>query len=449
MLSAFVAHAQQSSFFQPAAYGYTKYLGARTFAISDVNGDGKPDLVYASGPGSYCYNTISVALGNGDGTFQDSTCLDSASIVVQAVAVADMNGDGKPDLIAMGPCDTANNCATGNVAVLLGNGDGTFRTAISNTQGITGAALGSIAIGDLDNDGRLDVVATSGTTSGGVLVLLGNGDGTLQPAQGYNPPYAYAGAGQNMTGGFVNAVTLADLNGDGLLDVVLVSSCASNSACGNGAVGFLLGVGKGALQSSSSAAPLIQNAMLTPYGAEAVAVADLNGDGIPDMAVASVGSSGQEGVVSVLLGAGGARSTTAAFLPLVNYDSGGQDVYGVSVVDINKDGKPDVVAYNQYCPTTQSCNSGTVAVLLGASDGTFRAPIITPAPGGGTVMVVADVNGDGVPDAMLNSPQFVVLLGVAPTGTGAPTDGPVPLWALGALGACLAGIGSRRLQRRG
>jgi len=189
--------------------------------------------------------------------------------------------------------------------------------------------------------------------------------------------------------------------------------------------------------------------MLTPYGAEAVAVADLNGDGIPDMAAASVGSSGQEGVVSVLLGAGGARSTTAAFLPLVNYDSGGQDVYGVSVVDINKDGKPDVVAYNQYCPTTQSCNSGTVAVLLGASDGTFGAPIITPAPGGGTVMVVADVNGDGVPDAMLNSPQFVVLLGVAPTGTGAPTDGPVPLWALGALGACLAGIGSRRLQRRG
>src|ERR1700691_1087262 len=90
-----------------------------------------PTYVFAGGEGFYCGNMVGVLLGNGDGTFQPPTCYDPGSTEVLAISIADMNGDGTPDLIAAGPCDSGNNCATGNICILLGTGDGTFQPSIT------------------------------------------------------------------------------------------------------------------------------------------------------------------------------------------------------------------------------------------------------------------------------------------------------------------------------
>ena len=296
--------------FLPAYDVYNTNLGyvgeESSLALGDLNGDGIPDLVIA-GKAVYICTGVVVLLGNGDGTFREPTCYDPGSTGAVAVSIADMNGDGKPDLIAAGPCDSANNCATGNIGILLGNGDGTFQPVIGNTNGIAGAGLVTLAVGDVNNDGRPDAVAFNGA-SGTVLVLLGNGNGTLQPAVNYNPPYGDppgASTG-NMGGGGLDATLLADVNGDGKVDIVLLSFCVANDDCSSGLVGFLLGNGDGTFESSSASAPLSGNAFHTQaYLTNGVAVADVNGDGVLDIVTASSGSNYGDGVASVLIGIGG------------------------------------------------------------------------------------------------------------------------------------------------
>ena len=120
-------------------------LNPQSVAIGDLNGDGKPDLVVAN----YNSSTVSVLLGNGDGTFGPKTDYGTGSYP-QSVAIGDLNGDGKPDLV------TANyNYNSGTVSVLLGNGDGTFGP---RTDYATGFDPHSVAIGDLSGDGKPDLV---------------------------------------------------------------------------------------------------------------------------------------------------------------------------------------------------------------------------------------------------------------------------------------------------
>ena len=118
---------------------------------------------------------MGVLLGNGDGTFQAAVTYGTGGIYADSVAVADVNGDGKLDLVA-------ENYGSNNVGVLLGNGDGTFQTAV--TYGSGGAYPYSVAVADVNGDGKPDiVVANSGSSNVGVL--LGNGDGTFQTAVAY------------------------------------------------------------------------------------------------------------------------------------------------------------------------------------------------------------------------------------------------------------------------
>src|SRR5262249_18993298 len=146
----------------------------------DLNGDGIPDLVLANA-GS---NTVSVLLGNSDGTFQ-TVIKSMTESFPQSVVVGDFNGDGIPDLAVALLTGTTN--LTGTVRFLLGNGDGPFRAAANYP--VTKASF-ALAVGDFNGDGILDlVVANSGTPpnrqDASVDVLLGNGDGTFQAAQSF------------------------------------------------------------------------------------------------------------------------------------------------------------------------------------------------------------------------------------------------------------------------
>jgi hypothetical protein len=117
-------------------------------------------------------------LGNGDGTFQPVVSYASGGSDADSVAVADVNGDGKLDLVVANLCGI-NNCS-GVVGVLLGNGDGTFKPSVTYSAG--DAETKSVAIADVNGDGRLDILVAAQNTVG---VRLGNGDGTFQPAVTY------------------------------------------------------------------------------------------------------------------------------------------------------------------------------------------------------------------------------------------------------------------------
>jgi hypothetical protein len=175
-------------------------------ATGDFNGDGKLDVAYDN-VGS---NTVSVMLGNGNGSFQAPVSYDAGSNV-QSVAIGDFNGDGTNDLAVASFGDGSG--TNGTVSVLLNDGDGTFGPA---TNCLTGDAFQSVAAGDFNADGKMDLAVVTFGASGKLEVLPGNGDGTFQS------PITFA------VGNTPSFVTAGDLNGDGLPDLA-VANAADNS----------------------------------------------------------------------------------------------------------------------------------------------------------------------------------------------------------------------------
>src|SRR5205814_1921270 len=160
-------------------------------------GDGKPDLIVACAGGR---TGVSVFLGNGDGTFNPAVTYGVNYVSCTSVAVADLNGDGTPDIVV-----TNGNMIGFGVSVLLGNGDGTFGTAVSWPVGAGPTAL---AIGDVNGDGSPDIFVAN-TDGNSISVLLGTGNGTFKTAVSY------------VAGPSPVSVALVDVNADGKLDLVL------------------------------------------------------------------------------------------------------------------------------------------------------------------------------------------------------------------------------------
>lgn len=296
--------------------------------VGDFNGDGKLDLAVADQncPNNTCGSgSVSILLGKGDGTFEPSVEY-STGPGTYSVAVGDFNGDGKLDLAVA--ASGAGVLDPGGIDVLLGNGDGTFQAAVNYDTG-SGTNPTSVAVGDFNGDGKLDLAATNvgcGTPCGNVAVLLGNGDGTFQPAVNYN-----AGAQPLF-------IAVGDVNRDGRLDLAVANASSQN-------VSILLGNGDGTFQTAVNYS--------TNGDAFSVAVADLNGDGKPDLIVAS-------GSVTVFLGNG-----NGAFQGGVNYGAG-SDLLSVAIGDFNNDGRPDLVVTHYGTDSFLPPLGGgtTVSVLL-------------------------------------------------------------------------------------
>jgi hypothetical protein len=365
--------------FQPAVtYGSGGPVSS-SLAVADLTGDGKQDIVVPNwwgggGWGNYD-GAVDVLMGNGDGTFQPPVSYDAGGWLSIAVAVADVNGDGKPDIAVA-------NFQGSSVTVLLNNGDGTFRPAVSYPTGVGATA---VAIGDVNGDGKPDLVVAvhvNGNCSGSAVeVLLGNGDGTFQPAVGYDTGGACPGS-----------VTVADVNGDGKLDIVVGNG--GGKANGDGVVGVLLGNGDGTFQPA-------QAYDSGGSGAGSVAVADVNGDGNPDIVL--ITGSPETSNISILLGNG-----DGTFQSALTYGSGATPVSSIVVADVNHDGNPDLVVGN----TTGGNNGdGSVGVLL--HTGT------TPT----TTTLASSMNPAGYNQLVTYSATVTTQDGGAATGTVAFQDG--------------------------
>ncbi len=335
-------------------------IGTETgiLVVADVNGDGKPDLV-AVDPSS---GTIAVLLGEGDGTLLPAKSYQSGSSTAGAFIVSDVNGDGKPDLIVVTPGETS-------VSVLLGNGDGTFQPAAK--YGTIGYGAAALSVTDVNGDGKPDLIVTDAYPNPSVGVLLGNGDGTFGAAAKYD------------TGGYgAAALTVTDVNGDRKPDLIV----AVTPLNGNGSVGVMLGNGDGTFH------PAVYYE--SGGGIMFLTLEDVSADGKLDVLVANRDSNvcPGESDLGVMLGNG-----DGSFQPPTIYCSGAYIALSIAVADVNKDGKQDVIVLD-LCDKNCGPGDHNIGVLLGNGDGTFL-PAQDYASGFETYsMVVADVNGDGIPD---------------------------------------------------
>jgi hypothetical protein len=311
--------------------------GANPWSVvtADFNGDGIPDLAVAN----FTDSTVTIMLGNGDGTFRPIACNSATAADCTtgtepiSLAVGDFNHDGKLDLAMACLYDNA-------VAVLLGNGDGTFQNTVAPIvpEYTTGKGTGpySIAAGAfVASSSTLDlVVADSNTNLVGaaneVSILIGNGDGTFQ-----SPIMCPTGTGPT-------SVAVGDLNGDGILDLAVANFGANT-------VSVLLGTG-------NSTSPF-QTHLDYATGSEpiSVAIGYFNGSHNPPSVVTA---NNFANTVSVLPG-----SSTGALGPHVDYATGSEPTF-VTVGDVNGDGNPDLAVADE--------SGGSVSVLLGRGNGTFR-----------------------------------------------------------------------------
>jgi hypothetical protein len=347
-------------------YSYAVGVGPNGMTVADLNGDGSPDLIAADNFGlSRTSGIVTVVLGNGDGSLRAPRAYFTGNTVI-SLAAADLNRDGTLDLVM------SNGVGSHSFGVYLGNGDGTFKFLANYSGGSEG---GAIAIGDFNHDKLLDIAIVDAENKA-VDILNGNGDGS------FGLPVSYA------AGDLPEGITAGDLDKDGNLDLAVTNFLGGST--GYGSLSVLFGNGDGSFK-----AP-VTGYEVTGADPPSIRAADLNGDGLLDLVAAANGLIGYPGA-NVLLNQGG-----GVFGPTVNYQSADQAT-DVAVGDFNRDGKPDLVVTNQ--------STGNVSVFLNQGGGTF-GPAVNYA--GGTEnysLALADFNGDGKLDiAMADVVGEVTLL---------------------------------------
>jgi Bacterial Ig-like domain (group 3)/FG-GAP-like repeat len=345
----------QQSFLQMASLAPS--VAPLNLISGDFNGDGKQDLISEA----WDRSKLSLFLGNGDGTFQGERVLNIPALSINTM-VGDFNGDGKLDLAI-----TSNDFSSGAmgwIEVWFGNGDGTFSQGPTTSLPLQGNQYDGATAADVNGDGRLDIVIETliNNSSGGVSVLLGNGNGTFQ-----SPMVSTIGVPNPG-----NNLKVGDIDGDGKQDLVLY----------NGTIMVSLGNGNGSFQ----------GAIAVP-GADAGVqyVGDINGDGRADIVALN---SGTENAFQVLLSTGG-----GAFTPSYTATMTGNIIYSAVVGDFNLDGSPDIEILGVNSSTLQ----GNSYIFYGNGQGSFQQQGPFAVQGGiagfvGLVSVSADFNGDGLPD---------------------------------------------------
>lgn len=355
------------------ASGFISALGSpfsagtnpRGIVSGDFNKDGKLDMAVLN-QGSA---NVSILLGNGSGGFTAGGSF-SVGSMPSGLTVGDFDGDGNLDLAVA-------NTGSNDVTVLFGNGTGSFVKAGPTYGAATGAA--QIIAGDFNHDGIPDL-AVAGSSN--MSLLLGNGFGAF-----------YTVSNTSIGPGAWNIVS-ADFNLDDNLDVAISANSSS-------AIFVLLGNGKGGF-SAAAGSPIS-----IPGQPFALVTGDLNGDGAPDLATASVGNN----TVTVLLGSGTGTFTPTAGSPIA---TGGVFPNSMGLADFDGDGKPDLLVVNG-----NSSSSANTRLFLGDGAGNFTAQSTLFGGGnaGYSFMVVGDFNNDGRQDAAIADffgNDFTVLLGGAP-----------------------------------
>jgi uncharacterized protein (TIGR03437 family) len=422
--------------------------------ITDLDGDGNPDLVcVSSGAGKGIVNgSLYVLLGSGGTSFQTPQVYAISATSSANVAAGDFNGDGKIDLAAT---SFGFDFSGGHVSIFFGNGDGTFQ---SEQVRFPGTTADGIAIGDLNGDGKTDLVFTLAAYAGNpqaVMVAFGNGDGTFSAgtqyvvageevsigdANGDGIPDIIASGSVLFGDGKGNFPTrhdydvggplLFDFDGDGIPDLI---SASGNAFIFSGPSSVVFGEGGGKFagepaSQNNGGKPILAdfnedgNLDIATLGQKAVNVlagegdgtfqpmysydtvtnlgmypvsmtaGDFNGDGHVDLAVAIYGG-GEQGNVLLLLGDGhGKFSLSDSEVPVVS-------PYGIATADFNGDGLLDLAITSG----TDSSSSGTVTILLGDGHGNFNSKsnfVSAPVPFG---LLTGDFNGDGKPDLAITN----------------------------------------------
>jgi hypothetical protein len=346
------------------------HKGGTPAALADFNRDGKLDLVWSDGQGARVF------LGNGDGTFTFLNGLSGGAACsggeIGGVVTRDLNGDGKADFALMCVGSTI-----AQVVVFLGNGDGTFRApeAYGNSTMLPGG--GTLLAGDLNGDGKPDLVATGVTFQGSntMVSFLNSGKGTFVQTQQFLP------------GSIANSL-LADLNGDGHLDLV--------NTRGDSNVQILSGKGDGTFLKYGPQYPMTK-------GMNSIALADFNGDGKADLLACGYTSSGSPSNAYAL-----AFGQSGGFGPpqVINGSPAGLCT-GIAVADFNGDGKLDFALSGWYTPG----QSAQLSVFMGKGDGTFQLPVEYGQQDflNQSHLLVGDLNGDGKPDIVIVEAFYTAL----------------------------------------
>jgi hypothetical protein len=321
-------------------------------SVTDVNNDNKPDIIFAS----YSQYNVGVFLNYGNGTFPSPTIYSTGlGSYPQCVSVVDVNSDSKPDIIV------ANNGGN-NVGVLLNSGSGMFLPQITYSTGSNSYPPSASAV-DVNSDSKPDIVVANQNVNN-VGVLFNYGNGTFRPQTTYS-------TGNNAG---ATSVVVVDVNSDNKPDILFASYNVGN-------VGVLLNFGNGTFL------PVITYSTGNYSTPRSVSVVDVNNDGKPDIIVANQNSSN----VGVLFNYG-----NGTFRPQTTYSTGNNSSpISVVVVDVNNDNKPDIIVANY--------NADNIGVLLNFGDGTFlpQTTCSTATNSRPQSVSVVDVNNDGKLDIIV------------------------------------------------